>query len=157
MPTGPLSVPCCAKGSLSMSAESSRAEGQRWLVTARYDLDAARLLADNGMFSLACFHCQQAAEKALKAMHYAAGLEPWGHSVAKLIADLIEQRQDIAPGIAAAQDDAARLDQFYIPTRYPNGIPDIPPSQAFRRKDADAGLDIAQRIVAAAEALVGNL
>jgi len=117
-----------------MSAENSRAEGRRWVLTARYDLDAARLLTDNGMFSLACFHCQQAAEKAVKGMHYFFGLDPWGHSVAKLIADLMDKKLNVPAEIIAVQNDAAPLDQFYISKRYPNGAPDIPLPQAFRPK-----------------------
>jgi HEPN domain-containing protein len=107
------------------------------------------------MYSLACFHSQQAAEKAVKGLHYLAGLDPWGHSVSKLIADLTEQAADVAATIAADQEPASRLDQFYIPTRYPNGIPDIAPPQAFRATDAEEGIAIAERIVRAAESTSG--
>lgn len=139
-----------------MSTENARTEATRWALTARDDLNAAALLTRHAMHSLACFHCQQAAEKAVKSLHYLYGLDPWGHSVSKLIADLTPVRTQVPGEVLEAQDDAARLDQFYIPTRYPNGVPDITPSQAFRARDASDGLAIAERLVQAAERVLGT-
>lgn len=39
-------------------------EGRRWLDQARQDLDDARYLREGDRHNLACFHSQQAAEKA---------------------------------------------------------------------------------------------
>lgn len=41
-------------------------EHERWLAKANEDLDAAKILCRNKSFSFATYHCQQAAEKALK-------------------------------------------------------------------------------------------
>jgi HEPN domain-containing protein len=35
-----------------------------------------------------------------------------------------------------ADNDAAALDRFYIPTRYPNGLPDLTPGKYYFQKDA---------------------
>lgn len=44
---------------------------------------------------------------------------------------------------------AALLDKFYIPTRYPNGLPDLTPGQVYTREDAQRGLETAHNLVAA--------
>jgi HEPN domain-containing protein len=35
------------------------------------------------------------------------------------------------------------LDRFYIPTRYPNGLPDLTPAEAFTADDAEVCLEYA--------------
>ena len=80
------------------------------------------MLAAQGLFAPACFHAQQCGEKAIKALWYLEDLDPWGHSILKLVLDF--------PHHAALSDasqweqDARILDQFYVPTSYPNGLPD---------------------------------
>ena len=68
-----------------MSSEKNRAEAYRWFHTAEDDLDTAKILTANGKYAHSCFHSQQAAEKAVKAVFYFEGDDPWGHSVKKLI------------------------------------------------------------------------
>jgi len=48
-----------------MSSEKNMQESRRWLRTAEDDLDTSILLKDNRKFAHACFHAQQAAEKAV--------------------------------------------------------------------------------------------
>ena len=48
----------------------------------------------NEKFPHACFHAQQAGEKALKAVWYYADADPWGHSIRKLIEDLESKDDD---------------------------------------------------------------
>lgn len=40
------------------------------------------------------------------------------------------------------------LDKYYIPTRYPNGLPDLTPGQVYREEDARRGLDAARFLAA---------
>ncbi len=50
----------------------------------------------------------------------------------------------------AAEDlDAARalLDRYYIPTRYPNGLPDLTPGKCYFQKDADLCIRAARRLL----------
>lgn len=90
-----------------------------WLSQAERDLEHAQESRRAGHHDWACFAAQQAAEKAVKALHYSRGQEAWGHVVADLLSDL--------PGGAKAPGEliekARVLDNFYIPPRYPNGHP----------------------------------
>jgi HEPN domain-containing protein len=130
-----------------MSDEKTRTEARRWLATARGDLETARMLAQGGRWAHACFHAQQAGEKALKALWYAQDLDPWGHSVLRLIDDL----EPVAPNAYGLMHDlreaAGQLDRYYVPTRYPNGLPDLTPEEAFFEIDALRALDLAMGIV----------
>lgn len=123
-------------------------EGARWLAQALRDLDDARYLAKGDRFSLACFVAQQAAEKALKAFLYHTGRESvWGHSVA----ELCRQAAELEPRFESLCMQGASLDRFYIPTRYPNGLPGGIPADAFLQKDADFALEVASSIIDAVE------
>ncbi len=51
-----------------MSGERNKHEAERWLNTAKEDIEAASILFNNKKFSHACFLSQQAAEKAIKAV-----------------------------------------------------------------------------------------
>ena len=62
-----------------MSNEKIRQESMRWLRTAEDDLDTSILLKNNKKFAHSCFHAQQAAEKAVKAIWYYEEADPWGH------------------------------------------------------------------------------
>ena len=53
------------------------------------------------------------------------------------------------PDLEQWLDQAALLDQYYIPTRYPNGLPDLTPGQVYRPEDARRGLEAATTLVAA--------
>lgn len=123
-------------------------EGLRWIEEARHDLRAARLLADAGEHHLACFHAQQAAEKAFKGFLYAQGEEVvLGHAVQRLRD--AAQRYDSSLG---ALPDVRPLDGYYIAPRYPNGVaPDTTPSAAFGRGQSSAAVGLAETIVAAVD------
>ena len=124
------------------------AEARRWLQAAREDLRFARFAADGGFFSQACFSAQQAAEKAVKAVHYAAGARAvLGHSVR----GLIERLGQRVPGLDARIEQARELDLLYVPTRYPNGLEEGTPAEAFSRAQADRAIDSAEAIVATVE------
>ena len=71
----------------------------------------------SGRHEWACFAAQQGAEKAVEALHLHHGQEAWGHVVAKLIRELPET-------VAAPESLVEKgqvLDNFYVPSRYPNG------------------------------------
>jgi HEPN domain-containing protein len=71
--------------------------------------------------------------KALKALHYFGGARfvP-GHSLVELLAPLAV----LDPSLAALAEAARRLDQLYIPTRYPNGLPGGVAAEVFSRGQA---------------------
>ena len=138
-----------------MSAEKNRSEAARWLETARGDLETCRILFEAARWAHACFHAHQAAEKALKALWYDADLDPWGHSVLSLLTDLREASPSTFARIADLADAGADLDQFYIPTRYPNGLPDLTPEQAFTRHMATTAMALARSVVDRVGGLLG--
>jgi len=122
----------------------ARNEAARWLAEAREDLRVCRTLTEAGHFSHACFHAQQSAEKAAKALLYRHGVEEaWGHSVADLLADA-KSFQELPKDLLSR---GARLDRYYIPTRYPNGLPGGLPSKAFDESDAREAEATAQHIL----------
>ena len=59
-----------------MSVEKNTIEAKRWFQTAEGDLDTAIILKKNKKFAHACFHAQQAGEKA-------AYTEVCGHFLSK--------------------------------------------------------------------------
>lgn len=126
----------------------SRDEAARWLTAAREDLAFAEYAAAGDFHPQACFHSQQAAEKAVKAMHFARGARAvLGHNVRSLM-----QRLDPMPRELAVQLDGAReLDLFYVPTRYPNGLDEGSPGEAFSAVQSQRALGIAQAIVEGVE------
>lgn len=108
-------------------------EGKRWLEQARRDLSDAEYLAQGGRHNLACFLCQQSAEKALKAYLYARGAEEVrSHSVT----DLCSAAARLAPAFGDLREKVMALDRHYIPTRYPNGLPGGIPADAFNGEDS---------------------
>ena len=53
---------------------------------------------------------------------------------------------------------AGHLDQFYIPTRYPNGLPSpAVPGEAYTETQAATAQEAADRVLAAAGAFLGTL
>ena len=129
-----------------MSAEKAGEEARRWYDTAVDDLQTAQILCDCGKYAQCCFHCQQAAEKAMKAVYYTADADPWGHSVLKLV-QMLGESGIADKSFANLTDGARRLDQYYVPTRYPNGLPGTIPSQAYGENDAKLALDAAMAIL----------
>ena len=130
-----------------MSRSKNRYQAERWLKTAEEDLAAARVLAEAGMYAQACFYAQQSGEKAVKALWYLVDESPWGHSIQRLLLDL--SRLVELAGIEEWLRWGMLLDKFYIPTRYPNGLPDLTPGQVYGPDDARQGLEAAQSLVAA--------
>lgn len=131
--------------------DRNRREAERWLRQAEHDRDAARLNRDHGFHEHACFLAQQSAEKALKAFLYDRGQGPvFGHSTLALA-------QECAGLEAAFRDlegSCRRLDQLYIPTRYPNGLPDNIPHEFYDRTLADQALADVDRVIACARRFV---
>jgi HEPN domain-containing protein len=126
-----------------------REEGDRWLRQAKQDLDDAQYARDGSRFHLTCFLAQQSAEKALKAFLYSRGQAlVWGHSVARLCQDATALDAEFAD----LRTKAAPLDKYYIPTRYPNGLPDGIPAEAFDAVDAERALELAGLVITFVEA-----
>lgn len=128
--------------------KDSTGEAERWLRQAEHDLEFARMALREGFFSQACFIAQQAAEKALKALLYHRGERVvLGHS----LMELLERLRDQVSWVDALREAAGILDQYYVPTRYPNGLPGGVPYEAFARGQAEAAVEDAGRFVGVAK------
>jgi HEPN domain-containing protein len=128
-----------------MSQDKEKYQALRWLDTAVEDVEAAETLLAQGKYSHACFFAQQCGEKALKALWYALDQDPWGHSVQKLISELPDQMAKAR--MEELLEDGSILDRYYIPTRYPNGLPDLTPGKCYFPKDAELCITTARRIL----------
>jgi HEPN domain-containing protein len=112
----------------------ARSEGLRWLEQAEADRKGVQLLLDGGSYHLACFVAQQVAEKTLKAFIYAQGEEfVMGHSVEALS----RWAAEYDPDFEELRPEVAPLDGYYIPTRYPNSLPDSIPARVYTRTVAE--------------------
>ncbi len=128
-----------------MNREKRIKEAQRWVMTAQEDIEAAKILFEKEKYAHCCFHCQQAAEKAVKAIYYLFEEQPWSQSVLELLFEFEKATDMKIP--AEIKEEAALLDKFYIPTRYPDGLPALTPSQAFTKKEAVSALNSADKIL----------
>ncbi len=137
-----------------MSISRNHHQAERWLQTAQEDFNAAQTLSQNGMYAQACFYAQQSGEKAIKALWYRVDADLWGHSVQRLIQEF--PRQAGVPERERWLEQGALLDQFYIPTRYPNGLPDLTPGQVYQQGDARRALEAAQTLVAGCQTWLEN-
>lgn len=118
-------------------------DAQRWLAFAEEDLRVAELAMQEGIFNQTCFHAQQAVEKCLKASLAAAGeLLPRTHLVADLLALLPSSGKSLLRDL---ERELLVLDQFYIPTRYPDALPGTLPEGLPQGTHAEQALAVARR------------
>lgn len=123
-----------------------RAEALRWLRQAENDLAYARLGLREGFNAQVCFQCQQICEKAIKSIHYGhlARRVVYGHSLVELAGPI---------GLdEPLRRELAILDQYYIPTRYPNGLPGGLPYEVYTAEQAAAAVATCDRLIALARA-----
>ncbi len=124
--------------------KEAKEEGKRWLEQAIEDLKWAKDLAKRGGYHIACFLSQQVGEKALKAFLYAQGEEiVIGHSVERLCHLAAKYEANFLRKVKKW----AILDGFYIPTRYPNGLPDSIPAKVYTSDAAGEAVRLAGEIV----------
>ena len=102
-----------------MNAEMDLA--RQWLVKAENDL----LNADNNLksaiipYDTVCFHCQQAAEKLLKAYLVARGIQPpFTHDLLLLLETILPYCADAE----ALRDNLALLMPYAVGVRYPDEL-----------------------------------
>ena len=112
-----------------------------WLNQAKIDLEQAKDSQKSQRHEWACFAAQQAAEKAVKALHLNLGQEAWGHVIAKLIEELpITVDQQLI-------EQGRVLDNFYIPARYPNGHPSGAPFEHYGPLQSKEAIRYASQII----------
>ena len=95
-----------------------------WLASAASDLKAARLCQDDsGIFpEVVCFHAQQSAEKAIKAVLLNLNIDfPLTHDIQDLIEIAEINNVKLSPEVRAAE----KLTPFAVETRYPHNREEI--------------------------------
>lgn len=123
-----------------------------WLEAAGVDLRAAAVLLNEEIFELACFHAQQAVEKALKGLLVErSGTHPKGHSLEQLLSmpEVSEEER------GRWRAESRRLDEYYLPTRYPDAMP-LGAAAGPAREHADTALADATRIVREIRERIGS-
>jgi HEPN domain-containing protein/predicted nucleotidyltransferase len=117
-----------------------------WLAHARSDLVVARLARSNSdvLPEQACFHAQQAVEKAVKAVLLARNVDfPYTHNLEELVNELTSR------GLAVPIDliSAKELTRYAALTRYPH-------SERISEAQVDQAIEIAETVVSWAIPLV---
>jgi HEPN domain-containing protein len=116
-----------------------------WLRYARSDLELARInRPDEVLFEELCFHAQQAAEKALKAVLIAEGISPPKTHNIRMLLDILSQV------IVAPQEveDAAGLTDYAVTSRYPGDFEPV------GEEEYNEALGLAKTVVTWAEKVV---
>ncbi|MBI4789350.1 MAG: HEPN domain-containing protein [Chloroflexi bacterium] len=132
------------QGGPGMKKVEAEQEGRRWLEQAQSDLAVAKWNEEGKFHSAACFWSQQTAERALKAfLYYSGKRRVVGHSVLELAKACGRLDKDFKPLV----NRVAPLDRYYIPTRYPNGLPGGVPAQVYQADDARDALNLAEETV----------
>lgn len=116
--------------------DNNRLEAERWYRQGRRDMQTAGRNRDNRDYEVACFLYQQAAEKLLKAFLYLQGERGvMGRSTFQLAGRCAGYDR----AFADLYDSCRKLDAFYIPTRYPNGLPGGTPFEFFTDNHCQRG------------------
>jgi HEPN domain-containing protein len=105
-----------------MSEPPPSEDAREWISRARSDLALARAKPEGVYLEDLCFHAQQSAEKAIKALLIWHGIEfPYVHDLAALLTLVEKATGDLPDSIRQAE----RLTQFAVETRYPGAAPPV--------------------------------
>ncbi len=117
----------------------SRNRSKDWVNQAKNDLAWAKAGLKQEFYSQVCFMCQQAAEKAIKAIAIAQEFEVRSHSIVAIAKGLkINSDVEIA---------GRRLDLYYISARYPDALPEGAPFEVLGKEQAREALKDAELII----------
>ena len=124
-----------------------------WLRQAHSDLAMAAYASEGGFYAQGCYHCSQAAEKALKAVLLALGQEPERtHSIERLLLALELLGIETDP---LHQLPLKPLQRMTTASRYPDG--DEAPVDLFDARDGALALEVAKAVVGFADQQLGDL
>ena len=133
--------------------KNSHAEARRWLRQTENDLEFARLATREGFFAQPCFMAHQVLEKSLKALTYNRGDRyVLGHSLTELVSDLA----GVHPALRDYVEPMGVLDQYYVPTRYPDALPGGTPFEVFGETQAKDAAEVAGRILEVAKSIISS-
>ncbi len=125
--------------------DNNRNEFLRWFSQAEYDLKSAKDSLENENYEWACFQAEQSAEKSLKSFLCLHGIRNFQtHSILKLINESAKYNDEFNN---TDIQKCKELSQYYIPTRYVNGLPDDIPHIFYKKEDAQKCIDYAQTLL----------
>ena len=114
-----------------------------WFSFAEDDIKMAKSAFKEKIFNQVCFHSQQGTEKILKGFLKSKGINvPKTHFLVELLKICVSIDKDFQQ----LRDKCAILDDYYIPTRYPDAIPGSLPENLPQKKDAEEALSILEHI-----------
>lgn len=103
----------------------------------------AELGLGENLWNQVCFHSHQAVEKSLKALFaYEDYLPPRTHRLTNLSKSL----EDAYPSLEESAGDLLVLENYYIPSRYPDATPGSLPQGLPGSEDAKRVLAAAQKV-----------
>ena len=123
----------------------------RWFEFAEEDRVVARISLDKEIYNQACFHAHQGVEKMLKGYLAEKNKEiPKTHFIGVLLKLCLaaDERFNILG------DSCFKLDNYYIPTRYPDALPGGGREGMPNKKDAREALAILEEVTALTEKLL---
>lgn len=122
---------------------------ERWLAFADEDLRVAEAVMPQELYNQVCFHAQQCVEKSLKSLLAMRGQRlPRTHAITDLLVLLPAEMP------ADLQDDLSSMDDYYIPTRYPDALPGSFPESLPGKEEAGEALLLARRVFERAKQLI---
>lgn len=143
-----------------------------WRDQADEELGIARILLAESKHGGCCFHCQQAAEMALKALANGLGGALKGHDLGDLAVAVQQVLRDMALDGAGGDEELASraelvpqpggcldvLNQYYIPPRYPDAW-DAEGSAArhYSKGMAEQGVSCADEVLGYVDEVAGQL
>ena len=120
-------------------------EYKRWLEAALKTLNSAQGDLVRGDYNWACFKAQQAAELVLKGLTRGIGSPRYGHSVSRILEELINEIQTKpSPDIIEC---SKLLDKMCIPTRYPDAWSEGTPYYYYTEKDAKNAIECSEKVI----------
>ena len=119
---------------------------QQWIEAAREDLRLARTLLEeqHDFYPPICFNSQQAVEKALKAFLYFHHVDEEfrGHHLDVLLG----RCKKIDPLFDGLREPITILDQYYVPTRYPDALAGMTASGVYHEEEAREAVEYAEKV-----------
>ena len=116
---------------------------QAWIRQAENDLAMAEFARSGQFYAQACYHCSQAAEKALKGLLIGLGQDPpRSHSLERLVDALADMGLEVESLRALPLKSLSRITTA---TRYPDA--DGAPADLFDQRDYDLALGVAKSVL----------
>lgn len=119
-------------------------EQNNWFKFAKDDWIVAKAARKEKVFNLACFHAQQGVEKMLKGYLSINGQDvPKIHSLAKLLTLCSRIDRDFKN----ISEMCIKLDDYYVPMRYPDTLPGMSPEGMPTADDAKEAIASLKKVI----------